>query len=158
EAISKAIFPIDGDLIVEVDLGRPIGRRGATSHDLVGLDQPVLFAQRVNRPYPTRVAVDAAGEETTRVVLIAGRCRSEPQRLFLRTAWIGTKSMREPWDMAIESQQEFDACLQFWSSNALIHDTAAMGQPFVSTWRKVLRDAGCKYALPGQRSTVPMPA
>ena len=156
EAISKAVFPVDGDLIAEVDLGRLIGRRGATSHDLVCLDQPVLFAQRVNRPYPTRVAVGVAGEETTRVVLIAGRNRSEPRSLFLRTAWIGTKSMREPWDMAIESQQEFDACLHFWSSSALIHDAAAMGQPFVSTWREVLRHAGCKYALP--RSTVPRAA
>ncbi|MBI4088893.1 hypothetical protein HY415_02250 [Candidatus Kaiserbacteria bacterium] len=79
------------------------------------------------------------GEETTKVAILASPSRQEAGTYVLVTAWVGTLARKEPWDPMIRSQEEYQECLRFWCSNALVWDPAVMSEPFESSWDEVLK-------------------
>jgi hypothetical protein len=139
EAIGRIKLPSSGFLSTEVELGRVIGKKTAVETPLCDLDSKILFAHRIRRDKPTRIAPSGSvGEDTTKIVVLAHPNRSESRTYDLITSWIGLLAPKEPWDKAISNHEEFQECLGFWCSNALIHDPAVMGEIFESTWRDVL--------------------
>lgn len=149
EAISKIRLPAKPQKIeFEVDLGRIVGRQGIIETAPVEAEERTLFALRANRKLPSRVAsVNTLGRETTRMVVIAkpGRIRNQYD---LITSWIGTLARKEPWDPSITSRSQFEECLNFWSSTALVYQPDMMGPVFESSWTDVLSLAESPFVHP----------
>ena len=152
EAASKLHLPSDGTkLECEVPMGRVIGRAGVVKTPLIQTHDRALFALRNNRKFPSRVAaLGAVGNDSTTVVLIA-KPRAGQGEYELITAWVGALARKEPWDPHISSREEFEDCLRFWSTTALIFDDAAMAATVESSWAEVLESAGI---LVGQHAHV----
>jgi hypothetical protein len=139
EAIGRIKLPSSGLLSTEVELGRVIGKKTAVETPLCDLNSKILFAHRIGRDKPTRIAPSGSvGEDTTKIVVLARPNRTESRTYDLLTSWIGLLACKEPWDKTIANHKEFQECLGFWCSNALIHDPAVMGEIFESTWGDVL--------------------
>ena len=138
-AIGKLHLPIrQKKFESEIDLGRIIGRAGVAKAAPIEIVGRALFALRANRKLPSRVAnVGVLGEETSRIVVVAKPSMIENQ-YDLITAWIGTLARKEPWDGSIAEPNEFQECLSFWSSKALVYDPATMGPIIESSWKEVL--------------------
>ena len=142
EAIRKTTLPENGFLSAEVEMGRIVGKESKVSTPRCDLDTPIVFAQRLGRYMPSRVAPEGvAGENTTKVVVLAFPNRSADKSYILVTSWVGGLACKEPWDPMIATQAEYRECLKFWCSNALVHDPAVMGHRFESTWRNVLENS-----------------
>lgn len=158
EAISKTHLPTDGLMLErEVPMGRVIGRGGLVKTPPIGMDSEALFALRHNRKFPSRIApLGAVGAESSTVVLIAKPSASVLGEYELITAWIGVLARKEPWDPSISLREEFDECLRFWSTSALVFDDATMTSPIVSSWAEVLSAAGVVRA-PEQAGLAPVP-
>ena len=139
EAIAKVRLPQGGAFLsVEVEMGRIIGRSGCVQTLTISQNDRSLFAQRVGRERPSRVIV-GEGEETTKAVVLAFASREEAGTYMLVTSWVGSLARKEPWDRTISSDQEYQECLHFWSTHALVWDPAVMSEPFEATWEDVLR-------------------
>ena len=139
EAIAKLTLPTDGgNLAVEVEMGRIVGRSGVVATAPIGMDEVTTFALRPNRRKPSRVAVGVEGPEITRVVIYAGP--TEEMKVYkLFTSYVGDLSRKEPWDPnLVESERA--ASIGYWTTHALVHIPNLMGDPFMSTWNDVLRD------------------
>lgn len=135
----------------EIDMGRPIGRSGIVRTTPLDLDGRATFALRKNRKFPSRVAaVGELGDETSGIVVIA-RPSLVASRYELITAWVGALARKEPWDATISNQDDFNECLSFWSSTALVYEAETMGLVFESSWREVLSQSRCRFEL-GERS------
>lgn len=136
EVIGKVSLPQDGSFLAEaVEMGRCVGVSGRVSTPAIGLDEPATFAQRVGRTRPSRVIVGVEGPEVSTVVVLAFPSREEKGTYVLVTSWVGDLAPKEPWDA---TPGEFQEALAFWSSNALVWDSAVMSEPFESTWAEVL--------------------
>lgn len=123
----------------EIDFGQIIGRAGVMNTSTLKLTDEALFAIRENRTMPSRVApIGYVGEETQKMVVIA-RPSTMLKQYELVTSWIGTLSKKEPWDPSIRSAEEFNDCMTYWRSTALIHDPNVMGPAFKSSWAEILR-------------------
>jgi len=139
EAIGRARLPAESFVEMEVDLGRVLGRASRVRTEPCDLTTQILFASRTGRDKPSRVApMGSIGEETTSVVVIARQSRDDPQTYILVTAWLGKLARREPWDPMIKTEADYQDCLRFWCSNALIHDSEVMGEIFTSSWEEVI--------------------
>jgi len=139
EAVAKIRLPRDGAFLsVEIEMGRIMGRSGCVSTPPINPSDRSLFAQRIGRERPSRIIV-GEGEETTQVVILAFASREEAGMYVLVTSWIGSLARKEPWDPMIRSQEEYQDCLQFWCSNALVWDPAVMSEPFESNWVEILK-------------------
>ncbi|MEZ4103970.1 MAG: hypothetical protein R3B60_01655 [Candidatus Paceibacterota bacterium] len=119
-------------------MGRVVGRSGRVKTPLIGIEDKALFAQRIGRDKPSRVIV-GEGEETTKVTILAFPSREEIGVYVLVTSWIGTLAQKEPWDPMIKTKQEYQRCLQFWCSNALVWNSVVMSEPFESSWEEILK-------------------
>lgn len=143
EAASKLHLPSDGTkLECEVPMGRVIGRAGVVKTPLIQTHDRALFALRNNRKFPSRVSPPGAvGDESTTVVVIA-KPRACQDEYELITAWVGALARKEPWDPHISTGEEFEGCLRFWSTTALVFDAATMAPAVESNWAEVLASAG----------------
>lgn len=139
EAIGKIHLPVVRKKIEEeIDVGRLIGRSGVVKTAPLQIGEKALFALRANRKLPSRVAnVGECGEQTSKIVIVARPSLIENQ-YDLITSWIGVLARKEPWDASIAERREFQECLNFWSTTALVYDPAVMGPVFESTWQDVL--------------------
>ncbi|QYG08938.1 hypothetical protein [Janthinobacterium sp. PAMC25594] len=145
-AISKIHLPSDRKKIeCEVEMGCIVGRGGVVKTNALKIDDLALFALRTNRKFPSRVAPSGqVGTESSTIVIIAKPSFAEGQYELI-TAWIGSLAKKEPWDPSILSQDEFEDCLHFWSTTALVFDPATMGTVSENSWRKVLALANPKF-------------
>lgn len=140
EAIGRVELPKDGSfLATEVEMERVVGRSGCVPMDAsCGLDGLASFAFRVGREKPSRVVMHLEGDTTTKVVVLAFASKESTRTYVLVTSFVGELAPKEPWDRNIRSQEERQESLDFWCSNALTWDSSVMGEPFASTWRRVL--------------------
>ena len=139
EAIARVRLPRDGAFLsAEVEMGRIVGRSGCVSTPPISPSDRTLFAQRIGRDKPSRVIV-GEGEKTTKVVVLAFASREEAGTYVLVTSWVGSLASKEPWDPNIRGDAEYQECLHFWCSNALVWDPAVMSEPFEGTWEEILR-------------------
>ncbi len=139
EAIGRVVLPRNGAFLsAEVEMERIVGRSGCVKTPPIDLTDRLLFAQRIGRDKPSRVIV-GEGEETTKVVILAFSSREEAGTYVLVTSWVGSLAPKEPWDRMITSEEEYQRCLQFWCSNALVWDPTVMSDTFESSWEEVLR-------------------
>jgi hypothetical protein len=139
EAIARVRLPQDGAFLsAEVEMGRVVGRSGCVQTPLIGLTDRTLFAKRIGRDHPSRVIV-SEGKKTTKVVVLAFASREEAGTYVLVTSWVGSLAPKEPWDPNIRGDAEYQECLSFWCSNALVWDPSVMSEPFKGSWEEVLR-------------------
>ncbi len=137
EAIRQVTLPTNNEtLVVEVKMGRIVGRSGRVTTPPIGFDEATTFAIRLARPKASRVALKTQGAEVDQVVIIAGRT-NRPKQYRLITAYIGTLAPREPWDRTLTDEGR-QASLQFWSRQALVYDPEVMGEPFRASWKDIL--------------------
>ena len=113
----------NGMQTIEVDMGRIMGRSGRIATPAILPSQETLFAHRVGRSGPSRIAIVFPSHEDATVYVLA-------------TAWVGTASQKEPWDPYFRIDRK--ACLEYWCEHALVYDASIMGAPFTSTWDDVL--------------------
>ncbi|RLG28193.1 hypothetical protein DRO03_10405 [Methanosarcinales archaeon] len=138
EAVGKVSLPRNGEfLAVEVEMGRVVGLSGCVKAPRVEIDDLAFFAQRIERKTPSRVVV-SEGEPTTKVVVLAFASREDKRTYILVTSWVGSLAPKEPWDRNIRNNEEFRESLDFWSSHALVHDPAVMGEVFENSWGEIL--------------------
>lgn len=139
EVISKIILPGDGLFMAkEVEMCRIIGQSGCVKTPEIGFDEKTHFALRLERDKPSRVVLDAECQDTTKVTVLAFPSRDDIGIYILVTSFVGPLAPKEPWDRSIQSESEFQYCLEFWSTNALIYDPEVMGPVLESSWKKVL--------------------
>jgi hypothetical protein len=139
EAIARVQLPRDGAFLsAEVEIGRVVGRSGCVQTSPITQSDRVLFAQRIGRDKPSRVIV-GEGEKTTKVVVLAFASREEASTYVLATSWVGSLAPKEPWDPNIRRDEEYQECLRFWYSHALVWDPAVMSEPFENSWAEVLQ-------------------
>ncbi len=139
EAIRKTWVSQSSTPEIEVDMGRIIGRTNLVDMSVANPSTPMQFALRKGRYLPSRVTNEVAvGQETHKLVLVARKQHSRTYQLV--TSWIGSLARKEPWDHSIRSEHEFEECLGFWCSKALLYDPETMGPMFESTWTEVLKD------------------
>ena len=144
EALVKATLPSAEFVEMEIDLDRIIGLQTRVKTMPCDIKTPINFALRKGRDKPSRVAPPGTVAPPARsVVVIAKMNRDDPATYNLVTAWIGTLARKEPWDPMIKSETDYQESLNFWCSNALIHDPDVMGEIFASTWDEVLD--GCRF-------------
>jgi len=139
EAVAKVRLPQNGAFLsAEIEMGRVVGKSGCVSTSLITPWTTALFAQRIGRERASRVVI-GEGEETTKVAVLAFVSRGEVGTYVLVTSWVGSLAPKEPWDPKIEGRKEFQSCVSFWCSHALVYDSSVMGEPFESSWEKILK-------------------
>ena len=139
EAIGRVRLPSGGEfLATEVEMGRVVGRSGCVATPRIGLHDPATFARRIGRDNFSRVVLDAAGPETTTVVVLAFPAREERGTYVLVSSWIGTLAEKEPWDLSLRTPEEVQRSRDFWTTHALVHDPEVMGKVYWMSWAKVL--------------------
>ena len=126
----------NGMQTIEVDMGRIMGRSGRIATPAILPSQETLFAHRVGRSGPSRIAIESQGEETSVVSICVFPSHEDATVYVLATAWVGTASQKEPWDPYFRIDRK--ACLEYWCEHALVYDASIMGAPFTSTWDDVL--------------------
>lgn len=129
----------------EIDIGQIIGRSGVIKTEPLRMGERALFSLRTNRIAPSRVVNGGElGGETSKIVVIA-----RPSRIYnqydLITSWIGTLAKKEPSDKSIAQRAEFDECLDYWCTTALVYDSGTMGPVFESSWYDVLALAKSRF-------------
>jgi len=148
EAMPLIELPSDGSkLVSQVDLKRPLEEKSLITTPDIGLDGEDWFAVRSNRQGASRVTMEKPTEMISTVVIAAWPPVAEPTKYILRTAYIGTISPQEPWNAMGEEVQK--KSIEFWTTHAMVHSPETMGEPFRSTWRKVLAEAEAKKAASG---------
>jgi hypothetical protein len=145
-AIGKIRLPIvQKKFDEEIEMGQLIGRSGVVNNAPLQIGQRALFSLRTNRKLSSRVAnVGELGDETSKIVVIA-RPSLIVGQYDLITSWIGTLARKEPWDGTITERREFQECLRYWSSTALVYDPTVMGPAFESSWKEILTFGKCRF-------------
>ena len=129
----------------EIDVGQIIGRSGVVKTVPIKLGERALFSVRINRMVPSRVANNGElGEETSKIVVVA-RPSSIENQYDLITSWVGNLAKKEPSDKSIADSAEFEECLSFWCTTALVYDPGIMGPVFESSWKEVLTFAKRRF-------------
>jgi hypothetical protein len=137
EVCRRIWLPInESELRTEVEFPYPVGVTGRVPTRLITIDTRSMFAWRIGRKHPSRVVIADPPTVNTVVVIAVPTRHAYIYRLM--TAYFGTLAPFEPFDKKL-SDDERDASMRFWCSNALVHDKAVMGKPFYSTWRNILR-------------------
>lgn len=136
EAAGRVRLPSRGRRLQEVvDFGRVIGKATRVQTPQIAPHQPTSFAVRTNRDYPSRVAEVHNPPPVCTLVLAAGPT-AHPRRYELITAFLGTQAPPEPWSLPPGLGRQ--VAVQFWCSEALVHDPSVMSPVFKSTWAQVL--------------------
>jgi hypothetical protein len=150
QAICKIQLPSDRKKIErEVQMGCVVGRGGIVKTSAIQIGDRTSFAVRANRKYPSRVAPPGVvGAESTTIVIIAKPTPTKG-RYELITAWVGILARKEPWDPTIASQDEFNDCLHFWRTTALVFDPATMSPAAESSWGETLAIAESNWMMIG---------
>ena len=74
----------------------------------------IIYLQRLGRARVTRFVLDRVPEPCNSVFVVIGRV-ADTNRFVFRTAFVGSKSAREPWDKNANRED-----VQFWKHHALI--------------------------------------
>ena len=122
EAVSK--INLEGDFFKgAIDMGRIVGK---TSCVMVNSSDNVLYFYRKNRHGRTPFVKKRKPVPTSKVVVIIKEDTKNPGYYSLITSWYGDVAPMEPWDARAKnvSQEEIEACDEFWSTHALIYDQA----------------------------------
>jgi len=140
EAIACITLPRRGEfLAIAVEMGRVVGRSGCVPTAPIHPSEPATFALRVGRDKPSRVVVGVEGPEATTVVILAFADKRDARTYVLITAFVGDLAPKEPWDRSmVRGSAEHREALAFWCSHALIWSPDVMGDPFESSWSKIL--------------------
>jgi hypothetical protein len=143
EAVAKVELPESGFLLTTVYMGRVVGNNVCVKAENV---DTLHFAVRPGREFPSRVLPGQEPEPTSLFTVIAGR--QEDGSWLLYTGFAGPSAPREPTDPHFADKRdsdEFREAVEFWTENGLCMGDGC-GEPFVSTWDKVLAEVDAKRA------------
>lgn len=148
EAIRKMQLPDERrEITCEVPMGRVVGNCGLVKTSPLKITDSASFAVRTNRRFPSRITLQGGvGSESSTIVVIAKPATSG-DHYELITAWVGILAKREPWDASIIDQNEFNECLDFWSTTALVYDPLTMGAVLESSWKEILTQSKSRFCL-----------
>lgn len=120
EAVSK--IDLEGDFFKgAIDMGRVVGK---TTCVRINSTDNVLYFFRKHRSGRTPFVKGKKPMPTSKVVVIITEKKNNPGEYKLITSWYGELAPMEPWDARNKglSQEEIDACDEFWNTHALIYD------------------------------------
>lgn len=137
QAIGRVTLPNDTFLKNEVVFDRVIGQSSCVP---INKDAPAMFAVRIGRKMPTRVAVGAQKKDTNSFVVLARKDNGSGLWRLI-TGYAGTSAPLEPHDRHFcnpKNRFEFLKALAFWSSHALVWEPELMGDYYESSWKDEL--------------------
>jgi len=138
EAISKVVIPEGATNFEEaINLGRIVGESKLIETEKISPDQKTTFALRLERKYPSRVAVGEKGIPCDSVT-IEIKFDETKKEYYLSTAYIGYPCPYEPAYIEDKTSEDFKKALDFWSSHALVFDPKIMGPTFEASWEEML--------------------
>lgn len=82
-------------------------------------EDEIVYARRKGRKWDSRMVKNRTPTPTQELTIVVKRCKNNIYRLL--TAYVGGQSEREPEDINIRSNEEYDRCVEFWSSHALLY-------------------------------------
>lgn len=146
EAISKVQLPTDKSMFeTEVYMGRVVGKSMCVEADEVGYNDPIYFAIRQGRDYPSRVSLTDEGFDSSIVTIVARpKYNSNQVYYYLTSAWIGNTAAKEP-SKKFKNKADYDRSFNFWRAHALVYDSKTMGMAFKATWREVIGERSKRF-------------
>jgi hypothetical protein len=134
----------------EIDMGQIIGRSNFVKTKPLQLRERALFSCRMFRMMPSRVVNSGElGEETSKIVVIArptrNRNKDDQIQYDLIISWIGIIANTEPWDICIAERADFEECLAFWSTTALVYEPDIMGPVVECSFHDILILANSRF-------------
>ena len=118
EAISKIKTLINEEYFGTIDLGRPVGKSACLTITDENKDK-VQMLYRNGKQYRTPVIINGKMQNTQLVTLGIRHDKKDKDLYYVFAAWYGPKAVREPLDKNIESEEERQECVEFWSNHAL---------------------------------------
>lgn len=106
-------------IVKELDMKRVIGYDKLIK---VKETDEVVYAKRIHRNGYTRFVKNKEAVLTSIVVVILNQSRNNPNEYYLVTAYPGRIGFKEPQDLTISTEQELEACLDFWEQHALVFE------------------------------------
>jgi hypothetical protein len=150
EAIRKIQLPGErSDIACEVQMGRVVGNCGLVKTGTLKITDAASFAVRTNRRFPSRIAPQGVAGSASSTIVVIAKPAIAGDHYELITAWVGIIAKKEPWDANIIDQNEFNECLYFWSTTALVHDPLTMGPLLESSWKEILTQSKSRFCVDG---------
>jgi len=138
EAISKIVIPNSATYFEEaINMGRTIGEAKLIEVEKISPAQKTTFALRLERKFPSRVAVNGKGIPCD-CVTVEIKFDELKNEYYLSTAYIGFPCPDEPFNIKDKTSDDFEKAIDFWCSHALIFDPKIMGPVFEASWNEVL--------------------
>lgn len=116
--LKKVLLNIDfsqedskGHIEQEVYFDKPVGYCECVE---TTSDDDIVYLQRANRRNVTRFVLNRAPEPCNSVFVVLDRIKDSNRYVF-RTAYVGTKSGKEPWDRSSTTSD-----VMFWKNHALV--------------------------------------
>lgn len=138
EAISKIVIPDNATYFEEaINLGRTIGEAKLIEVEKIAPEQKTTFALRLERKFPSRVAMGAKGIPCD-CVTVEIKFDDLKKEYYLSTAYIGYPCPDEPSHIKDKTSDDFKKALDFWLNHALVFNPKIMGSVFKASWNEVL--------------------
>lgn len=140
EAVSKIKIPDGADYFCEaVKFGKIIGVSSLVETSPISLGEETDFALRLERQWPSRVALDSRKEPCDAMTLEI-KFEKLSGKYILSTAYIGYPCPYEPGYIKNQGSDEFKKALYFWCRHSLAYDAKIMKKPFRSSWGSILNN------------------
>lgn len=82
-------------------------------------EDEIVYAKRKGRKWKSRMVKNRVPTPSSELTIVVKRCKNNIYRLL--TAYVGGQSEREPDDINIRSDEEYDRCVAFWNEHALLY-------------------------------------
>lgn len=82
-------------------------------------EDEIVYAKRKGRKWASRMVKNRTPTPSDELTIVVKRCKNNIYRLL--TAYVGGLSEREPDDVNIRSDEEYERCVEFWSTHALLY-------------------------------------
>jgi len=140
------------NISIEIKFNKIIGKTSCIKTQKIKYNEKTYFAQRIGRPYPSRVIKTQKQDcDTVTIILkpffktqdiprLYAEMNPKPLYFTLITAYIGYKAEKEPWDISIKNEEEKTAALDFWCNHALIFDPETMENVQKKSYKEIFEE------------------
>ena len=94
---------------------------GKTNCVSVNDSDEIVMVKRIGRDGFTPMVKNRTAEDSDSITIILFRPDGCDDAILV-AAYIGESTEREPWDKAINSEEELQRCIKYWNSHALVYD------------------------------------
>ncbi len=116
-AFSKAILTEEKIQKITIDFGQTIGK---TSCVKIDENDHIIYEKRDGRKWPSKFVLNKEPIDSSSVCLVIKRTKYDNVYRLI-TAYIGTASEREEFDLNVTDPDEKQRIIDFWSTRALVY-------------------------------------